>query len=53
MRKVREGTAKTSKSNQKTGKYSPQKKYKGFKMIELTMRWKTVTVQKYLYAAGK
>lgn len=42
----REGTEKISKGDQKTGKHSPQKKYKGFKMIELTMRWKTVTAQK-------
>lgn len=53
MRNEREGTEKTSKSDQKTGKCSPQKKYKGFKMIELTVRGKTVAVQKYLYAAGK
>lgn len=35
----------------KTGKCSPQKKYKGLKITELTARGKTVTAKKY--AAGK
>lgn len=52
MRKVREGIEMIS-SDQKSGKHSPQKKYKGFKMIESTMKWKTVTAQKYLNAAVK